>query len=406
MADEAAAQAQPTATTTSKAAQRMTKLKTDMEQLAADSKTEVLAISDGDAGEVAPRDLMNPINTELMPTGDFTIDTLWDGTTANFISYSRALKTAISAGRLGYYSDYTCELLGLHLYMAVGVPVTTHAGYKALVRARCAQLNRFRDSAIDQGKRSLFAAILRSLDTTTRDQICADGIDDEIDSCPDALWTAIRKHAQGPFAKTTGAALMTAFFSMTWDSTADTIVAQVDFNFRALNELLHTSEALGELGYSISVPTALVKAIAIMPDGLRVHERTYNAYTTLTKLRDEMRCDAARLDASAAQGLKSFAVRDSEITEMKAEMAQLRRSLQQRQQQQPRSTTKPTRGNGLGKNGRHQFTDDEMMDKDFKPPAGVPWRFTKFCSVHGHSTTHGDEGCYVLHPELKPSDHQ
>ena len=398
------APAQPAAAPTSKAATRAAELKTAMEKLATESEAEVLAITQTDAAQVAPRDLMNPINSELMPTGDFTIDTPWDGTTANFISYSRALKNAINAGRLGYYSIHTCEMLGLHLYMAVGVPVTPHADYKALVRARCAQLNRFRDSAIDQGKRSLFAAILRSLDATTRDQICADGIDDEVDNCPDRLWTAIRKHAQGPFAKTTGAALMTSFFSMTWDSTADTIVAQVDFNFRALNELLHTSEALGEMGYSISVPTALVKAIAIMPDGLRVHERTYNAYTTLTKLRDEMRCDAARLDASAAQGLKSFAARDSEITEMKAEMAQLRRSLQQQQQQ--RSNTRTTRGNGLGKNGRHQFTDEEMMDKDFKPAAGVPWKFTKFCSVHGHSTTHNDDGCYSLHPELKPSDHR
>ena len=163
------APAQPAAAPTSKAAKRAATLKTEMEKLETDSKAEVLAISSGDAAQVAPRDLMNPLNAELMPTGDFTIDTPWDGTTANFISYSRALKNAISAGRLGYYSTHTCEMLGLHLYMAVGVPVTPNPGYKALVKARCAQLNRFRDSAIDQGKRSLFAAILRSLDATTRD---------------------------------------------------------------------------------------------------------------------------------------------------------------------------------------------------------------------------------------------
>lgn len=369
------------------AAKRAQELDAEYAELATADKVAVEGISKSDAETVAPRDLMSSVNADLMPhSGDITILELWNGHTSTFVSYSRALKTAITAARLGYYSAFTRQWLGLHQAMAVGFPVTIHPDYKALVKARCTQLNRFRASALAQGKRSLFAAILASLDTATRDQVCADGVDDI--ECPDELWTAIKRHAQGPFAKDTGAALMTRFFSAAWDSSAVSVVDQVDLNFRAMTEMLQTSDALGAVGYAITVPAAMVKMIAIMPSGLRIHERIYNDYTTLIKLRDEMRRDAARLDSSAAEGLKSFAVRGAELDALKAEIALLKRQ--------------GARGNGQGRDGRHQFTKTQMMDPNYRPPAGTPWPFTYFCSKHGHSTTHADAGCYVLHPELRP----
>ena len=298
-------------------AKRAAALNARYAELAAADKSDVEGISANDAKSVAPRDLMSPVNTDIMPhTGDTTITEPWDGHTSTFVSYSRALKTAIAAARLGYYSTFTCQWLGLHHAMAVGFPVTIHPDYKALVKSRCVQLNRFRDSAIAQGKRSLFAMILASLNTATRDQVCADGIDDA--ECPDELWAAIKKHAQGPFAKDTGAALMTKFFSATWDSSVVSVVDQVDLNFRTMTEMLQTSDALGDAGYTITIPAAMVKMISIMPSGLRIHERIYNEYKTLIKLRDEMRRDAARLDSSAAAGLKSFAVRSAELDSLKA----------------------------------------------------------------------------------------
>ena len=381
-----------------KAATRAAKLDAEYAELEAEDKTAVLEISASDAKTVAPRDLMSPVNADLMPhAGDVTIVEPWNGHTSTFVSYSRALKVAVNAGRLGYYSVFTREWLGLHPAMAVGFPVVVHTDHKALVKVRCTQLNRFRTSAIAQGKRSLFAAILASLDTATRDQVCADGIDEV--ECPDKLWAAVKKHAQGPFAKDTGAALMTRFFSATWNSSAITVVEQVDLNFRSMTEMLQTSEALGESGYEITMPAAMVKMIAIMPSGLRIHERIYNDHDNLTKLRDEMRRDAARLDSSASEGLKSFAVRDTEMAAMRAEIAQLKRD----QQQHGNRRQQGTHGNGQGKDGRHQFTTTQMMDPDYRPPAGTPWPFTHFCTKHGHSTTHDDSGCFALHPELRPN---
>ena len=367
-----------------------------MKTLADEDKAGVLSISASDAKTVAPRDLMSPINTDLMPhSGEVTILDLWDGSTSTFVSYTRAIKAAISSGRLGYYATFSCEWLGLHESQALGFPVTIHPDCKALVKARCAQLNRFRASALAQGKRSLFAAVLSSLNTDTRDQVCADGVDSL--ECPDKLWAAIRTHARGPFAKTAGAALMAKFFSTAWDASADTFVNQVDSNFRAMHELVQTSDALEEAGYTVSIPAALVKMIAIMPDGLRIHERVYNDYDTLTKLRDEMRRDAARLDSSAAQGLKSFAVHTSALEAMRAEIAQLKRECRR----QP-----DKRGGGRDKVERTSpFTKSQLMDPDFRPPSGTPWPFKHFCSVHGHSTTHSDTGCFALHPELKPDSY-
>ena len=390
----AAAAATATAAAPSTAASRRAAIGIEMQELADADKADVLDIGANDAKTVAPRDLMSPINADLMPhAGDITILDLWDGRTSTFVSYTRALKAAISSGRLGYYAEFSCEWLGLHPCQALGFPVTINAGYKALVKARCNQLNRFRESALAQGKRSLFATILSSLDTATRDQVCADGVDSL--ECPDQLWEAIRTHARGPFAKTTGAALMAKFFSTAWDSSADTFVNQVDFNFRAMNELVQTSDALAESGYTVTIPAALVKMVAIMPDGLRIHERIYNDYDTLTKLRDEMRRDAARLDSSAAQGLKSFAVHTSALEAMRAEIAELKREC--RRQPDKRG------GNGRDKGERTQFTKSQLMDPDFRPPSGTPFPFKHFCSVHGHSTTHSDAGCFVLHPELKPA---
>ena len=397
MSDEvAAAAAAPNvdAAALSTAAARYATIAAAMKVLADEDKAGVLSISSTDAKTVAPRDLMSPINTDLMPhSGEVTILDLWDGSTSTFVSYTRAIKAAISSGRLGCYATFSCEWLGLHECQALGFPVTVHEDHKALVKARCTQLDRFRASALAQGKRSLFAAVLSSLNTDTRDQACADGVDGL--ECPDALWAAIRTHARGPFAKTTGAALMAKFFSTAWDASADTIVNQVDSNFRAMNELVQTSDALEEAGHTVSIPAALVKMIAIMPDGLRIHERIYNDYDTLTKLRDEMRRDAARLDSSAALGLKSFAVHTSALEAMRAEIAQLKRDCRR----QP-----DKRGNGRDKVERTSpFTKSQLMDPDFRPPSGTPWPFKHFCSVHGHSTTHSDKGCFVLHPELKPA---
>jgi hypothetical protein len=384
----AAAPANTDAAPPATAATRAAALNKRYAELAAADKSGVEEISTSDAKDVAPRDLMSPVNTDVMPhTGDVTIAETWDGHTSTFVPHSRALKTAIASARLGCHSTFTCQWLGLHLAMAVGFPVTVHSDYKALVKARCVQLNRFRDSAIAQGKRSLFAMMIASLSAATRDQVCADGIDDE--ECPDKLWAAIKKHAQGPFAKDTGAALMTKFFSAAWDSSAVSVVDQVDLNFRKMTEMLQTSDALGDSGYTITIPAALVKMISIMPAGLRIHERTYNEHQTLVVLRDEMRRDAARLDSSAAAGLKSFAVRNAELDTLKAEIALLKRQ------------------NGRGREGRHQstaaLTHAQRMDPNYRPPAGTPWPFKYFCTKHGHSTTHDDSGCYALHPELRPN---
>jgi len=145
--------------------------------------------------------------------------------------------------------------------------------------------------------------------------------------------------------------------------------------------------------------------IAIVPEGLRIHERTYNGYTTVVVLRDEMRRDAARLDASAARGLRSFAAREVEHKELEAKITKLERLLSSNGGGRSNDNDRGrSRGNGDGKNGRHQFTNEQMMNKDYRPPTGVPWKFTHFCSVHGHSTTHSDDRCFVLHPELKPAD--
>jgi len=145
--------------------------------------------------------------------------------------------------------------------------------------------------------------------------------------------------------------------------------------------------------------------IAIMPEGLRIHERTYNTYSTVVVLRDEMRRDAARLDASAARGLRSFAAREIEYKALEAKINKLERLLSSNGGGHGNGNDGGRgNGNGDGKNGRHQFTTQQMMDKDYRPPHGVPGKFTHFCSVHGHSTTHSDDRCYVLHPELKPAD--
>ena len=162
------------------------------------------------------------------------------------------------------------------------------------------------------------------------------------------------------------------------------VVDQVDLNFRKMAETLQTSGALGDSGRTITAPAALVKMISIMPAALRIHERIYNEHQTLVQLRDEMRRDAARIDSSAAAGLKSFAVRNTELDTLKAEIALLKHQ------------------NGRGRDSRHQLTAAQRMAPDCRPPAGTPWPFKYFCTKHGHSTTHDDSGCYVLHPELRP----
>ena len=86
MSDEvAAAAAAPNvdAAALSTAAARYATIAAAMKVLADEDKAGVLSISSTDAKTVAPRDLMSPINTDLMPhSGEVTILDLWDGSTS------------------------------------------------------------------------------------------------------------------------------------------------------------------------------------------------------------------------------------------------------------------------------------------------------------------------------------
>ena len=385
------------------AAARATARDVEITSLNAAAKADIDAITQADAKEVSPRDIVSPINEALLPSGGSTkVDTPWDGTTSTFTIHQRSLLAVIGNDRLGYYSAFTRQLLDLHQSDVIGLAVYANDHYPALTKARCAQMTRIQKAAINTGARTLFSTILLSIDPSVREHICTDAGDFDFD--PDKLWAAVCKHAQGPFVQTTGAAMMRQFYGREWDSSNATIVGQVDDNFTVIQDLLRTSEAINTTGYTISVEGALVKMIAIMPEGLRIHERTYNTYSTVVVLRDEMRRDAARLDASAARGLRSFAAREVEYKALEAKINKLERLLSSNGGGRGNGGDDGRgAGNGNGKNGRHQFTADQMMDKNYRPPAGVPWKFNHFCSEHGHSTTHNDDGCYVLHPELKPA---
>ena len=399
----AAAAAAPAAIVTPAAA-RAAAREAEILALNAAAKADIEAIGQPQAKDVSPRDIVSPINEALLPSGGSTkVDTPWDGATSTFTIHQRNLLAVIGNDRLGCCSAFTRQLLDLHQSDVIGLDVYANDHCPALTKARCAQMTRTQKAAISTGARTLFSTILLSIDSSVREHTCTDAGDFDFD--PDRLWAAVCKHAQGPFVQTTGAAMMRRFYGLEWNSTNATIVGQVDDNFTVIQELLRTSEAVNTTGCTISVEGALVKMIAIMPEGLRIHERTHNGYTTVVVLRDEMRRDAARLDASAARGLRSFAAREVEHKELEAKITKLERLLSSNGGGRSNDTDRGrSRGNGDGKNGRHQFTNEQMMDKDCRPPTGVPWKFTHFCSVHGHSTTHSDDRCFVLHPELKPAD--
>ena len=330
------------------AAARATARDVEIAALNTAAKADIDSISQADAKEVSPRDIVSPLNEALLPSGSSTkIDVPWSGATPTFTVYQRSFLAVVGSDRLGYYSKFTRELLDLHHSDVIGLDVYANDHYPALTKARCAQMTRTQKAALDNGARELFSAILLSIDPAVREHICADSGDFGRD--PDRLWDAVCKHAQGPFVQTTGAGMMRRFYGLEWLSTNATIVGQVDDNFTIVQELLRTSDAINTPGYSISVEGALVKVIAMMPEELRIHERTYNTYDTVTVLRDEMRKDAAPLDASAARGLRSFAAREVDFKALENKILLLERRISSTGGGS--SGSGRGGGNGNGKNG-------------------------------------------------------
>ena len=347
-------------------------------------------MTDAEAKTVPPKDLVNPINSELLGApGNAPTVSPYTGKTDDYVRWKRDITNCISTAGLGWASQFFRSELQLEIAPVVGAPVFVHSHYPVLTKQRAHRLNEARTATIARGADQVYGIVLASIDAAVAEAICDGGAG--VGRDPDKLVAAITAHARGPHAKNTGANAVRQFYALQWNGKAATLAGQVDASFADMHRLQRITSALNEDGYNLTAQQLMVKVVSMMPADLDVHSRTYENCTELTTLQAEMKKDAARLDNSVAAGLKSFVTQGDRLSEFEARIEKRIAEL----------TRLQAAGGGSGSGGtRTQHSRAVLSNKSNPPDSNRRW---KWCDHHNSwSTSHDSEHCYKAHPELRP----
>jgi hypothetical protein len=361
----------------------------------------IMEMTEEQAQAVKITDLANPVLSGVLTATAVYSDRVYAGDTTGFAEWQRHMAELLNENSVACLVPTLSTIVGADASAVFGRKVVTHKHYTPLVQAGIMALNAARVAALNTLKSRAFNVMYRSLKPELA-VLLVEGSD--VGRSPTALYDAVALHARGAVAAATGEHTMQVFYAAGWDKALPTLVAQFDAFSLEVQQTMRMAAVLGP-EFLITFPMARAKIVHQLPTALQANLRTYNAQTTMAALHTEIRQDCARIDNSAAGNLAVLTVREDAMQRRLDDLsAKLERALT--------AMASGRHGNGGGGGGgsgsgggagaaRHKFTDAQMMDRDFRPTDGTPWPFTHFCSHHGHSTTHGDDKCFYLHPELQ-----
>ena len=358
-------------------------------EVAAEIQQQIENLSEDVAKTVLPKDLINPVNAELLGSPSDAPDVVsYTGQTDDYVRWKRDIVNSISTAGLGWATQFFRDELKLELEAVVGAPVFIHPAYPVLTRHQGARLNMAREARIVRAQEQVYGIVLASIVDRVAESICDGGTDIARD--PDKLVAAITAHARGTDAQTTGNAAMRQFYALKWNGTAAKLADQVDASFADMYRLQRITAALSQVGHTLSKEQLMVKVVTMMPTALDAHVRTYQNCTDLTRLQSEMKTDAERLDGSAAAGLTSFVTQTDQLRELEERVDRKIKALAAAQKAALRTSG----------GGSRQHPRAVMADSTKPPDSSGRW---KWCSHHkSWSSTHDSDQCYIAHPELAP----
>jgi hypothetical protein len=354
----------------------------------------ILAMSEEEAKAVKLADMVSPVLPGVLTAPVTYPDFTYSGDCAEFGSWQRRIAEIMHENHVACLVPALAALVGAHVASVFGRALPIHPHYTSLVKAGVMAINAARKAALETLQSRAYNVLYRSL-TEELAVLLVEG-SSSVGRSPTALYTAIADHARGPIAAATGEQIMQEFYGITWDSAADKLVDQVNSFSVQIQRVIRMAQVLGD-AYHISFQMARAMIVHKLPAALKANVRTYNEQSDLASLVMEIRRDAAILDNGAAANMAVLTVREDAMQRRLDDLA----AKIERAMTAMSSNRGGGGGGGGGGNGRPRFTEAQLMDKDFRPTDGSPWPFTKFCSHHGHSTTHSDDGCFYLHPELQ-----
>ena len=118
-------------------------------EIAAEIQQQIENMPDDAAKTVLPKDLLNPVNSELLGSpSDAPAVVPYTGQTDDYVRWKRDIVNCISTAGLGWAAKFFRDELDLALTDVVGVPVFIHAACPALTKHQGARLNMAREARI------------------------------------------------------------------------------------------------------------------------------------------------------------------------------------------------------------------------------------------------------------------